>query len=771
MHYLLWGFSTGIFLPALCQALPGKPWFYSLLSLALAAVLFSRLRLPAFILLGVAYGGLWGHGQLEHRLPPALDKTDAMVTGVVHSLPDIDGQRARFEFRVDGVDTLAGDGFPPVKKLLLSWYGAETVRAGERWQFHVRLRTPRGFSNPATFDYETWLFAEGISATGYVRADSRNRLLDQGGQSFARLQQVLLDRLVAQGFNPETTGYLVALILGEQGLIPPQAVDRLVASGTIHLMVVSGLHVTLVSGLCFVLGLGIGRLLSALGCGIPAKLVASPLAMAGAVAYSMVAGMALPVQRALIMTLVVLFAILGRRRIQPWRLFAWALCGVALVDPMAASRPGFWLSFGAVAGLLWWFVPRPPVTKWRELVEAQLVIFVSLAGFLTFLQGSISLVSIPFNLVVVPWISLVVVPLALAGALLKGIPQISEFLWLLAGVQLDGFSWLLQWVTRDGAGLVKPGGSFLRSGDLWLMLAASFAAVLALMPRGTGLRLPLLVLVLAILFSRPEPPPFLQLTVLDVGQGLAVVVRAGERTLVYDAGPEFSPSFNTGSAVVAPYLASLGISTVDRLMVSHGDNDHAGGVAGFLARAGAGEIIVGQALPGQPEAKPCHRGMGWRWNGVSFRVLWPREGRGGAMAADNNRSCVLLIEAGDVSILLPGDIERGSEQALVREEGVLPARPLSLLVAAHHGSKTSSSAEFVSATKPAHVVFSAGFNHHFGHPHGTVVERFRQVGSTLWSTARSGAVTFEWDDRGNIRVGENRVDNRRYWHFPGAVAE
>ncbi|MFA5630791.1 MAG: DNA internalization-related competence protein ComEC/Rec2 [Porticoccaceae bacterium] len=764
MHSFFWLFPAGIFLPLFFPVLPDEVWLVAAVPAVLCGLCVRRTRILAGMALGVLYGCWWGHAQLLERLPESLDKVDVRVVGVIRSLPDIQDHRSRFEFEVESLEHRGAHDFPRAGKLLLSWYGAPPVRGGERWRLNVRLRAPQGFANPGGFDYEGWLMSRGISATGYVRdGGGSEKLEDSAGFSLAALRQSLRDAIFARDFEEETAAYLAALVLGDKSRISPQAFDRLVATGTVHLMVVSGMHITLVAGLCFALTLPLCRALAALGVAPPAKITASIAAMAGAIAYGFIAGLGLPVLRALVMTLAALLAVMSRRRISPWRIFAMALSGVAVLDPMAPLSSGFWLSFVAVAGLLWWFVPRPPMSNWRRLLHAQFAVFIALSPWLVYFLGSSPLVAVPVNLLVVPWISLVVTPLGLAGTLLQGVPWLGDWLLQLAAWQLDYFVRLLIAVTGADIPRVER-AAFMRSADPLFLLAGCAAASLLMLPRGSGLKIPLLIFIPALLLSRASPAPHLQVAALDVGQGLAVVVRAGSRTLVYDVGPAFSPAFDTGEAVVAPYLMSEGVYRLDRLMISHSDNDHAGGAEGLLGRVFADDLLAGEPDKATRPYRQCRRGQQWRWNGVRFRVLWPdTENSRIAVTHRNDRSCVLLIETDQVAILLPGDIEKRVEQVLAAEWQELVGRRLDLLVAAHHGSRTSSSDAFVAVARPRHLVFSAGFNHHFRHPHPEVQARFDDIAARIWNTAHHGAVTFTWQQSGELQVEPLRQTQRRYW--------
>ena len=480
-----WCYPVGIFAAAFLPFLPAIPFLLAVaaVAVALAAVLrAARWRWLLWVLLGACHGALWGHWQQAHTLPPSLDKSDYQVVGVITSLPRIDNARVRFILRVEEVE---GTESPPLRNLLLSWYGppdgigAEPA-LGERWQLAVRLRTPRGFANPGVFDYRAWLLGEGISATGHVRSGALNQRIDvDGGGAVAALRRTLAARLNDRADSPAAAGYLAALVLGDGSRIPVRRWDDLVATGTVHLMVVSGLHVALVAGACFGLGLLPGRAAAALGAGLPAPQLAGLLALPGALVYGLLAGAGLPIRRAVLMTAVATLALVARRRGGTWQAFALALCGVAVLDPVAVLRQGFWLSFGAVAALLLWFLPRPGLGRWRRLVDAQLVVFVALLAALLYFQGRVYGLSPLVNLVAIPWVGLVIVPLCLMGALLQVVPALGNLCWDLAAWQLDTFGAALEWVAARGSGLAwQPGNA----GATWFVAGLVAVAGLLLLP-------------------------------------------------------------------------------------------------------------------------------------------------------------------------------------------------------------------------------------------------------------------------------------------------
>ncbi len=752
-------FSCGVLSSAFWPFLPEMPLLVAVLVTALPLSIHPRLRPILFALLGVVWASIWGHWSLHHRLSIDLDKTDYLVTGTVRDMPRIDSLRSNFYLDIHTLEALQpGVSAPELQRLRLSWYQSPPLEPGQRWHLRVRLRAPRGFSNPGGFDYTAWLLSEGVSATGYVRSAPTNRLLDSDtGMSVAGLRFRLQQSIGRLALSEGGKGFIAALTVGDKQLIPAPMWRTLQLTGTLHLMVVSGLHIGMLAGCGWLLGIGAGRLLAAAGATLPATQVAAGVSLMMALGYSLLAGFSLPTQRAVIMLVVFLAGPLLRRKIAAGTGLLWSLAIVSILDPLAALSPGFWLSFTAVAGLVAYFKPRPRLNWWRRTVLAQGVVFFSLAGWLLLYQGEINFMAPLINLLAIPWISIAVVPLCLLGGMLLTFHEpAAHVCWMLAGQQLEWFALGLEWVAdqASAARLGAPGG------ERWIAIVSFvFAGAVLLLPRGLGWQTSGWVLLMAMLWLQPPQRPALAVTVLDVGQGLALVLETPEQVLVYDTGPKFSERFDAGSGIVAPFLRHSGITTIDLLVISHNDSDHAGGAAGLFSYYRPREIIAPDEVPASLATQACVAGQRWVWQDLTIDVLHPGLAR---EKNDNNQSCILLIRYRAVSVLLTGDMEAAVESALLQKR-VWPG-DVTLLVAPHHGSKTSSSASFVQTVHPGHVVFSAGYHHHFGHPHDSVVARYRQTGAELWSTAESGALRFVWDTDLALTIRAQREMVQRYWH-------
>jgi competence protein ComEC len=779
-------FSLGIIVCGFIPQVPALPWLCLLLIPGLLLHCSARLRPAAAFLLGCCWLLFYARHSLQELWPGELENVDVWVQGTLWSLPQQTERALRFEFRVE---KLCPDAEPAScdfanlptqdKKVLINLYQPLPLTPGQRWQLQLRLRRPHGFANPGGFDYEAWLMQKQIRATGYVRQHPGNVLLDEDGgtRTFTRLRAGLVRKLAAREGDTLRYGHLIrALTIGDHYGISEAEWTLFSQTGTNHLIVISGLHVALIALVLYRVGWWLATRWTRLLLWLPAPQFAALLALCGAWVYAGLAGLSLPVQRAFVMAAVLFAGKLLRRQTAPVDALCLALALILLLDPLAPQNAGFWLSYCAVAVLLLagtatgtGALAEPPAVigsaavlrrllqaGWREL-RTQWLVFIGLLPVMLLFFQQISLAAPLLNLPAIPYIGLLVVPLSLlATALLWIWPPAADLLLQLCDLLLAAYMHALQWsVAQLPFALVT-----LPALTLPVLCLLCTAILLVLFATNTRLRLAALLLTpLVFLWPREQlAAGRLRLTVLDVGQGLAVVASTRNHHLLYDAGPYFSTRFDAGNDVVLPYLRRMNIRRLDMVLISHADNDHAGGLPGIAAAfpqalySGSDTAI----FPPGMDATPCRAGQAWQWDGVDFAILHPDANS----YSRNNGSCVLRISTGASAILLPGDIERSAETQLLQQPRFLRAE---LLLAPHHGSRTSSSPDFVAAVAPELVVYASGYRNRFNHPLPEVRARYVAAGSRELLTAVSGALSFEIGPGELTLIGAQRRLRRRFW--------
>lgn len=762
-------FASGVGSVALMPSLPPLVWSGLLTALAVLGVLallgwrWPWLRWPCWLLLGA----LWAYWNaclvLCTPFPDELARVPLVVEGRIASIPTRSGSALRFLLEVE--QTWQEDVPVPFRGLVrLAWYDEPPrLHAGERWRLPVRLKPRHGMANPGGFDIERWLFEQGVKATGNLRrgppperldARAGPYWIDRGrGWLAAHLARVL-------GQDAPALPLIQALVVGERSGFEQEDWEVLTRTGTNHLVAISGLHVGLIAGGVFALMLWLWSRSTRLTSLLAAPRAAAIGGILAAIGYAGLAGFAISTQRAIIMVAVVLAALFWQRALRPAYALAVALLGVLILDPLAVLSYGFWLSFGAVAVLLVSLGHRLPSRDlWSRWGQAQWAVAVGLLPLLLLMFGRVSLISPLVNLVAVPIFSLILLPLVLVTSLLSlAPPLVLPLQWtaqLLAWC-LDGLAWVAGLPWAIAAFPARP---------LWVWLVAGAGALLLLSPRGLPGRWLGLVLLLPILLLRTPQPAHGEawIRLLDVGLGLAAVVRTQSGTLVYDTGPAFPSGFTTASAVILPYLAAQGIERIDRLVISHADQDHSGGLAALAARLPILRLDSGEPDRLEfPDVVPCRAGEQWEWSGVSFRYLHPAD----ATRRGNDASCVLRITAGGRSLLLTGDIESRVERRLARELGAGLASDV--LVAAHHGSASSTHPEFLDAVAPGLVLFASGYANQFGFPAREVRERVAARGIPVLDTGLVGAIELRFTADGTI-LGPSTWRERagRFWtHRP-----
>jgi len=726
------------------QAIDGPVWIW--LPAVFLALGIRQLRVLAAGLAGFLIASVQVQHHLADRLPLVQDGIKVQVEGQIASLVSKESGRIRFIVAVDPVVP----GIP--SRLQLSWYRHPSLpRAGEAWRLEVKLRAPRGYLNPNGFDYERWLFRQGIGATGYVLQgeliDASSRGLD--GRLLA-IRESIRDALESRLPEGIATHLVLALVLGEKRGLSPAQKEVLAATGTSHLLAISGLHIGLVAGGAFWLVGGLARLCWP-GRSREVEIMAWSVSLLLAAIYACLAGFAIPTRRALLMLCMFAGFRLSRRSLGGWQALCMALGVVCLFDPLAVLDQGLWLSFGAVACIGLVIRGHRSSRKGRvsQWMSVQMAISVGLAPVLVAQYGQISILAPLVNLLLVPWFGVAILPPLLLGVLVLPLwPELAELVLQFQAGHLQLLWRGLEQLAVVGAWkLAHPGG-------LVFGLAVLGSGLFLLPPGMPGRRLGLVCWLALLVPARAamEPAGF-SVAVLDVGQGLATVLRTRNHSLVYDTGPAYNGNA-VASLTLIPYLRAQGIREIDVLVTSHSDMDHAGGRQVTAVAFNPGRELAGDETPG---AAACEAGMQWEWDGVSFRILHPASGAG---LEDNDASCVLLVRSPRGSVLFTGDIPAAVERTLVNTQ---PCLGVDLMIAPHHGSGTSSSASLVKASSPSYVIFAAGFNNRWGFPLESVVNRWHRVGSKTVVTGQAGAVTVRFTGDKAAQISLERMRNKRIW--------
>jgi competence protein ComEC len=779
MRSAMLAFVFGVWLLQQQSVLPGAAWLLTLPLFPLPwllrrhALAFRLSTLLAATLAGFLLAAAIAHIRLADALPAEWEGRDIQVVGVVASLPQLQERGERFLFDIERVVT---EGAVVPSRVSIARYFAgfherqpahveSEFHPGERWRLTLRLKRPHGTYNPHGFDFEAWALERNIRATGYIRQNSENArlawLVAHPAYLIERLRESVRARFHAVLGDAPYAGILLALAIGDDDAISDADWETFRRTGVIHLVSISGLHVTMVAGLAFLLVQGLWRRSHALTLRLPARKAATLAGLVVAFAYALLAGFAVPTQRTVYMLAVLAAALWWGMSVSMSLALCWALLAVVLLDPWAVIAPGFWLSFGAVALLLYAGSNRLGRPHWLKVsVRAQWVIALGLTPLLLALFQQVSIISPFANAFAIPLVSLVVTPLALLGAVLP-----VDAILHLAHAAMEGCMRLLQLAAQWPLAVWQQ-----HAPPAWAILVGVAGVVWMLMPRGFPLRWAGVAgLAPMFLLLPPElAPGELQVAALDVGQGTAVVLRTARHALLYDAGPKYSAQADSGNRIVIPYLRGEGVHRLDGMLVSHDDLDHSGGALSVLQGMPVGWLAAslpqGHELRGHARRDlHCLAGQDWNWDGVRFEVLHPTgQSYADAGLKDNERSCVLKVTSPYGSVLLAGDIERSSEAALT--ERVARNLKADILLVPHHGSKTSSTAAFIEQVQPTAAVFTMGYRNRFGHPKQEVVERYRVQGSRLYRSDRDGAVIFDLRQPGEIEVARWRRLAPRYWH-------
>lgn len=751
---------------------------YALSAIKLVAYIYrSALIALALALLAFGVTGLRASIYSDQALNADLEGHDVAVTGVIAAMPQRSETGLRFALEVEASQR-QGQAVRLPPRIYLAWYadrfaggdadrGDEwqrqpaALRAGERWQFTVRLKAPHGASNPFGFDFELWLWEQGLQATGYVRAGPKDptpqRLEQTYSHAVERLRQRVRDLIFEQVAERQAAGLIAALVVGDQNAIDRADWDVFRATGVAHLMSISGLHVTMFAWLAALVVGWCWRRSPRMCLWLPAPSAALVGGVLLAGAYALFSGWGVPSQRTLLMLATVgLLRLSGKR--WPWP-HVWLLtCAVVVaVDPWALLQAGFWLSFVAVGVL---FASDSGATKaintgvrgrFTSMFREQGVITLALTPLTLLLFGQVSLVGLAANALAIPWVTLVVTPLAMAGVAVTP-------LWDVAAWAIAALTWYLQILAALPFATIS-----VAQAPLWAGVAGVIGGAVLVMQLPWSLRLLGLPLMLPVLLWQAPRPPWGQFELLaaDIGQGNAVLVRTAEHALLYDAGPRFSRESDAGHRVLVPLLRALDVR-LDTLLLSHRDSDHTGGALALLAMQPQVTLLSSiedtNELQAVHPVTRCVAGQRWRWDGVDFEMLHPQANDYGAVRKSNAMSCTLRLSNGAQSALLVGDIEQAQEARLLSEGANLKA---DVLLVPHHGSKTSSSAAFLDAVQPQLALVQAGYRNRFGHPAPSVLVRYHERHIQVIDSPHCGAATWQSALPQELRC--QRSEALRYW--------
>jgi len=786
-------FALGFVLGAFClQQMPVLPdLIWSLLILPFACIniylrnaqfrYIAEIRQSLWLLIAVLLGFFWAAAVASLRLADALpaewQNKPIELVGVVASVPALTEQGARFNFTVERVVTK--NAVVP-KHISLSIYrkrdyltqvqdGSQFLdyQPGQRWRLTAKLKRPHSVQNPHGFDFESWSLAENIRATGSVKG--KPTMLDafvwQPQYVVERIRQLVKLRIANVLADKPYNGVIQALVMGDGSQISLQDWQLFLRTGITHLMSISGLHITMLSGLMFMLVSFVWRRIPHFANQIPTRKAATFAAVITALAYGLVAGFSVPTQRTLYMLMVFGVALWSARQFAITQVLALALLIVVFIDPWAVISAGFWLSFGAVALLSFAMGARVAQPHWLKVaVRTQWAVTIGMLPLLLIMFHQASIISPLANAVAIPLISFFVTPLALLGSFLP-----IDWPLHLAYYLLDYCVVFLRWLNQLPVAVWQQ-----HAPALWTLVPALLGAVWVLLPSGWPMRWLGVFGLLPMLLIQPDRPMHgdMKVTVLDVGQGLSVVVQTSQHTLLYDAGAKFNQQSDAGSRIVVPFLQGEGVQKLDGFIVTHDDNDHSGGMASVLALMPVGwfasSMPDGTLIPINTEQMKCYAGQSWYWDGVGFEVLHPSlQNYEYSEIKDNDRSCVLKVTSASGSLLLTGDIERKGESALLAAHQDSVLLKSDVLVVPHHGSKTSSAPDFIEAVAPSIAILTVGYLNRFKHPRPEVVARYQTIGSNIMRSDYHGAVTLSFhktQSSAQIEVNAWRNQQKRYWH-------
>ena len=763
--------------------------------------------------LGFVCSAYYAQDRLSNILALEHEGKDLVLEGRVNALPQSASSGAKFSFEVN--QAFLGrkriESFP--QQVYLSWQPAwrnpqdvPEVIPGQRWELKVKIKRPYGSLNPHTFDFERWSFHQDFGASGSVRSGQLILEKDIAFTEFAlameyqrwKLRQKI-QRLLPK--DARYGGVIAALVMGDQNAIDQEDWRVFNATGIGHLISISGLHVTMLAGFGAMLATFIWRR-NTLPLSVPVGKVAAAVGFLTAFVYAWLAGFQIPAQRTMYMVGVVAFALWSGRNPRSFDIWWWALFFVLVIDPMATYTPGFWLSFGAVAailyamqdsaGLLGLPTGRELEVHWRnrviqalrEACRVQAVVTIALLPLTLYWFYQVSIVSPLANAIAIPVVSYIVTPLAIAGALLPDF--IGKYLLMPAHATMDYLAIMLAWMASW-----KWSIAWSSQPAWWAIALSTIGILIAIRPgsiqeswmsRIAGLVLCATLFIQSSNSAHLEKGEF-RATVLDIGQGTAVLIETKTKRLLYDTGP-IQGKDNAGQRIILPYLRGRGINHIDRMVISHSDSDHIGGAATLLKEISFDSMMgslpsTNPLLENLKERKipaiPCRFGQQWSWDGVDFHIWHPHEHTNFEdrhPRKPNEVSCVLEVRNQTTSFWLTGDVEKQGEAEITErltQKALNHLRNKNLIfMAPHHGSKTSSSQELLTALSPDEAFAQNGYRNRYGHPHSSVTARYQSMNIPFYQTPNTGAQVWSFYNANKLNKAPlfQRGYSQRLWHRP-----
>jgi len=700
-----------------------------------------------FFIFGFGWMGLFSIHVLQANIDEKYFNTPINVVGTIADIPKISKHKTQFIFNVIE---------PFNATIKLAWYDKSKVklRSGDQWKFLIKIKHNNGYQNKGGFDFEQWLFFKKFDATGYVRRSDSNQILKlNSGLSIDSVRQNIRQRLLDSITQLEFIGVINALIIGDRSLLNDNHWELFKSTNTTHLSVISGLHIGLISGFVFLLFSFLWRQCSLCALKLPASIVGAYFGLFSALSYALIAGFSIPTQRAFIMASVVFLSIIFRRNHSVWQLYGGALLMVLVTNPLSIFSVGFWLSFYVVAVIIYG-VSQYQDRHWLfRLLYIQLLISLSTVPLIAWFFSSGSILSPIANIVSIPVFSFITTPFSLLGIALSYMELItlSDFVFAIANQSLIYLSIFLQYLQDFKFNQWQY--TLISTSVLTLLI---ISILILLLPSTLKFRKIALILAAVALLQPIDKitQDEVVITTLDVGQGLSHVVRTQNHVLVFDTGARYRSGFNMGEAVITPYLKSHQVDSIDLVVLSHGDNDHIGGLNGLSKMVPINEIVSSVPDNISSIASRCQDKASWNWDGVVFKMLNISHNFSG-----NNGSCVLKISTSNHSIILTGDIEKKAEKHLVNTWG--NQLKADVLISPHHGSKTSSSELFLTTVSPRFVVVSSGYKNRFNHPANAILDRYKAHGIAILNTNCSGQIEVKLNNE--ITISHYRQEEKRYY--------